>query len=229
MGTSVSFRAPPVPRWQAFVTALQTGQPLGRMQSELFNAGTEWEEALGAPAVAVFAITLVDGLDHVPTLLGRSERPETALQQLAAEARGASEREGGSSALALAERAFLGVLSRTAAGEVSLSETTSDAAAERFLAARGAPVELVTAYVGELLGQYARHVTAREAGRLTEGEQGITVRATRKLTRQLASRAEDVGRTGPPPPAARDALRAQWPSIIRDAFARGRILPGTRA
>lgn len=48
MGTSTSFRAPSVPRWQAFTTALQLGLALERVQSELFNAGREWEDALCA-------------------------------------------------------------------------------------------------------------------------------------------------------------------------------------
>ena len=60
MGTSASFRAPATPRWQAFTTALQTGQPLERVQSELFNAGAEWERELGAPAVAAYAVALLE-------------------------------------------------------------------------------------------------------------------------------------------------------------------------
>ena len=229
MGTSASFRAPPVPRWQAFTTALQMGLPLERVQSELFNAGPDWEEALAAPAVAAFAVVLVDALEGIPERLLGSGRPELTLQQLAAEAREASDQQGGTSALAFAERAFLGVLTRTAAGGDSLSQTSGDVAAARFAAARDAPGDLVSAFVSELLGQYVRHTVAREAGRLTEGELGLSVSATRKLTRQLALRAEELGRGLPAMPEGGGAIRDGWPSLIRDAFARGRSLPGAGA
>lgn len=228
MGTSASFRAPVVPRWQAFTTALQMGLPLERVQSELFNAGREWEEALGAPAIAAFAVVLLDAHQTLPDRLRAAERPEQALQQLVSEARAASDAEAGSAAGAMAERAFLGLLTRVTAGDASLSQATPEAAAERFAAARGAPGELVTGYVGELLGQYARHVTAREAGRLTEGEAGLTVSATRRLTRTLAAAAEQVGREASAP-SDRDAIRSGWEPLIREAFARGRRLPEAEA
>lgn len=225
MGTSASFRAPRVPRWQAFITALQMGLPLDRVQSELFNAGQDWEEALGAPAVAAYAVVLLDAHQTLPDRLRAADRPEQALQQLVAEARTASNAEVGSAAGAIAERAFLGLLTRITAGDVSLAHAAPDDAAERFTAARGAPAELVTGYVGELMGQYARHVTAREAGRLTEGEMGLTVSATRRLTRALAAAAEQVGRETSAPSADRDAIKSGWEPLIREAFARGRRLP----
>jgi hypothetical protein len=228
MGTSTSFRAPSVPRWQAFATALQRGLPLDRVRSELFNAGQEWEQALAAPAVAAFAVALTTAYEELPQRLRSGERPEQALLQLAAEARAASDLEAGTPALALAERAFTALLTRTTAGETSLSQTASEAAAERFAAARGQPGELVAAYVGELLGQYARHVTAREAGRLTEGPDGLGVGATRRLTRQLAAVAREVAADLPAPPTDAAAVRERWPVLVRTAFARGRRLPGER-
>lgn len=90
---------------------------------------------------------------------------------------------------------------------------------------RGSPEQLLGGYVGELLGQYARHVTAREAGRLTEGDTGLTVRETRALTRRLAAAADDVGRAAGPPTEDAATLRAAWGGVIADAFARGRRLP----
>jgi len=225
VGTSASFRAPAVPRWQAFVTALQAGLPLERVQSELFNAGQEWEAELGAPAVAAYAVAVLDAHQALPVRLRAADRPEQALRQLAAEARVASEAEAGSAASAMAERAFLGLLTRVTAGGVSLAEAQPDGAADRFTAGRGTPAELVAGYVGELLSQYARHVTAREVGRLTEDDPAMTVATTRRLTRALAAGAEEVGRRSGPPPADGDAIRAGWRPLIRDAFARGRRLP----
>lgn len=225
MGTSASFRAPAVPRWQAFTTALYTGQPLERVQSELFNAGGDWEEALGASAVAVYAVALLDAHASFSDRLRAADRPEQALQAVLGEARAASEAEPGSAAGAMAERAFMGLLTRVTAGDASLTQAAPQEAAEHFAAARGTPSELVSGYVGELLGQYARYVTAREAGRLTEGEAGLTVGATRKLTRSLAAAAEQVGREVVVPASDGDAVRAGWQPLISDAFARGRRLP----
>lgn len=225
MGTSTSFRAPPVPRWQAFTTALQMGMPLDRLQSELFNAGREWEEALSTPAVAVYATVLLDIHESFPDKLRVTARPEQALQQLASEARTASDAQGGSAATAMAERAFIRLLTRATAGDASLSQAGPDEAANRFRASRGSPGDLVTGYVGELLGQYARYATAREAGRLTEGKSGLTVAATRRLTGSLAAAAEQIGRESRAPAANREAIESGWRALIRDAFARGRTLP----
>jgi len=225
MGTSASFRAPATPRWQAFTTALQTGQPLERLQSELFNAGAAWERELGAPAVAAYAVVLLEAHASLPDRLRAAERPEQALQAMIAEARAASETHPGSAAGAMAERAFLGLLTRVTAGERSLAQAAPEQAAERFTAARGTASELVTGYIGELLGQYARHVTAREAGRLTEGDEGLGVGATRRLTRSLAAAAGRVGREAPAPAADGDAIRRAWQPLISEAFARGGRLP----
>lgn len=228
MGTSASFRAPTVPRWQAFTTALQTAQPLERVQSELFNAGHDWEEELGTPAVAAYAVALLEAHASLADRLRVADRPEQVLQAVIVEARAASEAEPGSAASAMAERAFLGLLTRVTAGDSSLTQTSPQDAAEHFDAARGTPSELVTSYVGALLGQYARHVTAREAGRLTEGDTGLTITATRQLTRNLAASAERVGREVRAPAGDREAIRAGWQALIRDAFARGRRLPEPR-
>jgi len=225
VGTSASFRAPNTPRWQAFAIALQTGQPIERLQSELFNAGTDWEWELGAPAVAAYAVALLAAHAELPDRIRAAERPELALQAIAADARSASETLPGSAAGAIAERAFVGLLTRVTAGDAPLSQTPSEQAAERFSAARGTPADLVASYVGSLLGQYARHVTAREAGRLTEGEDGLGVADTRRLTRSLATAAERVGREARPAATDGDAIRQAWRPLISEAFARGRRLP----
>ncbi len=69
MGTSTSYRAPPTPRWNAFIAALTSGAPLDRLRSELFNAGNEWELALAAPAIASYAITVNELYEGFPSRL----------------------------------------------------------------------------------------------------------------------------------------------------------------
>lgn len=225
MGTSASFRAPKVPRWQAFTTALQQGLPLERVQSELFNAGREWEQALSTPAIAAFAVAVLDAHGTLAERLRVVDRPEQAIQQALGSAREAATGDQGSAATALAERAFVAVLTRAAAGEGSLASADAATAAEQFLATRGSPRQFLGGYIGELLGQYARHVTAREAGTLTEGDASLTVRETRVLTRRLAAAADDVGRAAAPSTEDASVVRAAWGDLIADAFARGRRLP----
>lgn len=180
------------------------------------------------PAVAAFAVAISDAHATFSERLAVSERPEHAIQQVVGEARAASEAEAASSASALAERAFVAVITRAAAGEASLATAAPADAAARSAAARGAPADFVSGYVGELLGQYARHVTAREAGRLTEGERGLSVSQTRRLTRNLAAAAEEIGRAGPVRADTADAIRANWEVLVRDVFSRGRRLPEPR-
>ena len=225
MGTSASFRAPNTPRWQAFTTALQAGAPLERLQSELFNAGADWERELSAPTVAAYAVAVLRPTPGLPSAYAPQSGGAGAPGAIA-DARAASEALPGTAAGALAERAFLGLLTRVTSGEKPLSQAAPEQAAAYFAAARGTPDELVAGYVGELLGQYARHVTAREAGRLTEGDGGLGVAGTRRLTRSLAAAAERVGREARPAATDADAVRQSWRLLISEAFARGRQLPG---
>lgn len=225
MGTSTSFRAPPVPRWQAFTIALQTGLPLERVRSELFNAGADWERELATPAVAAFAVAIGRARDVLPERLAGAEAPERVLAAYVAEARAASAAEGGSAALAVAERAFAAMLTRAAAGDQSLSGQDGAAVAGRLGAALERPGEAVVVYVGEVLGQYARHVVAREAGRLTEGPEGASVADTRRTARRLAGDAAQVSRELRAPRGDPESIRTGWDGLVRDAFQRGRRLP----
>jgi hypothetical protein len=228
MGTSTSFRAPPVPRWQAFTTALETGMPLERVRSELFNAGSEWEKELATPAVAAFAVAVVQAGNVLPERLAVADRPEHVLREYVTEARTASQLEGGTPALALAERAFAALLTRRAAAEDSLATQSSEAAATHLNAALAEPGAAVVAYLGELLAQYTRHVVSRETGRLTEGPTGIGVGAARQTARRLAAQAEQLSQGLPPPRGEPDAVREGWPGLVREAFREGRRLPGER-
>jgi hypothetical protein len=225
MGTSTSFRAPSVPRWQAFVVALQKQLPLERVRSELFNAGEEWENALAGSGVGAFAAAIAQAWESFPDRLQAQERPEAAILALASEARRATAHEEATAALALAERAFTATLTRAASGDEPLSSRTAASAVEEFTLFRTAPGHLVGAYVQELLGQYARYVASRETGTLTEGPSPMRIGEIRPLIRRLAESAESTAESITDPGETPDEVKSRWDSVIRDVFARGRTLP----
>jgi hypothetical protein len=117
------------------------------------------------------------------------------------------------------------VLVRSAAAGAPLSTQTADAAAQHLRDALSERQATLASYLGEVLSQYARHVTAREIGRLTEGPEGVSVAAARKTTRAIAAAAEEVARTVRPAAADAAAVREQWSALVHEAFARGRELP----
>lgn len=220
MGTSSSFRAPERPRWSAFIAALVSDASIERVRSELFNAGSDWQAELGAPAVASFAEALARLHAELPERLAQSDRADAALGIVIAEARHASMEAGFSAASALAERAFARLLLSTAQGAVDDPAAVS----ARWEAARGSVSELVAEYAGEVLGQYARHVTDREAGRLV-GER-VGADASAHLSDDLADRASSIGTS-----VAADVLSgradvfAAWATVVDRAFEVGRALP----
>jgi hypothetical protein len=197
------------------------------VRSELFNAGTEWEQALAGPSVAAYAVRLLELHETLPTLIRSSERPELALQAAASDAKRSVNIENASAAEAMAERALIRLLTRTAGGGDSLSQLTPTQAAERFSAERGTAGEFVSDFLAELLGQYARYATAREAGRLTEGKQGMGVGETRRLTQQVAEAAAEIGARLTVERATPRTVQRRWPSIVAAAFTEGRQLPGS--
>jgi len=158
-----------------------------------------------------------------------------AILDVVAEARRESARTGhASAALPMAERALVGALMRATAGDVSLSQLTPTEAAARFERQRGERGQLLASFVGELLGQYARHVTAREMGAMSEkrtsrGEEvpGLSISGSKRLARSLAAEADSVGRSIGDVPRSVEAVPGRWASLIGDAFERGRILPET--
>jgi hypothetical protein len=221
MGTSTSFRSPPVTRWRAFTTALTSGASIERVRSELFNAGNEWETALASDAVAAYAALLLDLYNSMPDRLRSGERPEGVLQAVATAAKTDRLVETGSAAEAMAERAFVRLLMRTSGGGGSLSQLTSSEAAQQFVAQRGTPNRFVSEYLAELLGQYARHATAREAGRITEAVPEAKVSDTRRLTREIAIAAAKVGSQVEVDGTTLPAIRNNWASLVAEAFAKG--------
>jgi hypothetical protein len=107
----------------------------------------------------------------------------------------------------------------------SLSQLTSSEAAQQFVAQRGTPNRFISEYLAELLGQYARHVTAREAGRITEAVPGAKISDTRRLTREIAKAAAEVGSQVEVDGTTGPAIRNNWASFVAEAFAKGRQLP----
>jgi hypothetical protein len=224
MGTSSSYRAPAKPRWNAFLAALTSGAPLERVRSELFNAGNEWEEALAGPAVASFATTLVALYDDFPGRIAATDRPDLVVMGLVAEAKAASADAGFTPALAVAERAFLRLIISTVDGLLPTPGEPSVALAERWREARGStPAGLVAEFVGELVGQLAKHVVDREAGRLATTGAGIH---SNQLAAKLAAAATEVGRSAAAEHLAGQALTTDtWPALVHRAFDEGRAIP----
>lgn len=225
MGTSTSFRAPHTPRWDAFVAALQLRLPLERIQSELFNAGDEWCEALAAEPVARLAESAALMGQDLPRRLRGAERPEQAISDYASEARLEAEKFGHTPALAMADRALRTLIVGYAFSDLRADERTATNVAHRVATTTRDPAVVVVRFLGELLSQYSQHVTAREYGRLTEGESGLDVREVRALARDLSAVAERVGRDSARPPGDLRRIREGWADLVADAFARGSSVP----
>lgn len=161
MGTSTSYRAPQRSRWSAFVAALTSSVPMDRLRSELFNAGSEWEAELAAPAIGTFAEILVQLHGELPDRLAQVARADIALDQVVVEARHASAQTGPSAANALAERAFARLLLATVDGVADMPE----AAGARWEAARGTRAELCQRTVSHSLAYGCRGGEALPPGR----------------------------------------------------------------
>jgi hypothetical protein len=227
MGTSTSYRAPLRARWQAFVAALVGHEGVDRIRSELFNAGNEWQEALAAAPIASYAESLVSLHREFAERLEGSGRPDLALSAVIADARSASHEAGFSPAAAIADRAFGRVLLEALQGVTDVGPNAVKTVADRWRASRSDdPNDLVVRFAGEVLGQYARHVVDREAGRLAL-EQGA--RASASTSEVLAQLATQIGRS-----SAAEALqstqsvRGAWTKAVDDAFTKGRTLPPPR-
>ena len=140
MRTSVSYRAPATPRWSAFTMALQQGQPVERLCSELFNAGHDWEEALSGRAVAFFALAITTAPERLLDRIEAAERPDRELLAYVSEARGAAAELEPTAAAPIAERALATVLVRSATGEeASLAGRSGAEAAASIQDALGDP------------------------------------------------------------------------------------------
>ena len=224
MGTSTSYRAPSRPRWQAFVTALTEGESLDRVRSELFNAGSEWREALADPAVASYAQSIADLHGALEAWLLDSSDVGTAVASTLAEARAASREAGTSAASAFAERAFAAVVIRGVDGITGGPDAVAEAVSSWSDRRGGDPSALVGDYLGEVLAQFSRHAVDREAGRLALRQVGVEASAA--LSDSLAQTAAAIGAS-----AAAElesigrSVHGAWTDAVSRAFEIGRELP----
>lgn len=224
MGTSTSYRAPSRPRWQAFVTALTEGQSLERVRSELFNAGSEWREALADPAVASYAQSIADLYGSLEARLLDTSEVGAAVAAALTEARAASRDAGSSPASAFAERAFAAVVIRGVDGITSGPDAVADAVGAWSDRRGGDPSALVGEYLGEVLAQFSRHAVDREAGRLALRQVGVEASAA--LSDSLAQAAAVIGASaaGELESIGR-SVREAWADAVSRAFDLGRELP----
>lgn len=219
MGTSASFRSPLTPRWQALNRAYEADFPPDRLRVQLLLAAQpEWLPELCSPSLATFVEALTTSYDELGERLGQAERPSEAVADVVRRARDALAEEGWTAAAPFAERALQVVLISTARGDNPLGEASSAEAAEAWVSRRGdEPSGLVRRFLGELLGQLARHAVARDAQRLVaEGTLANSADA-RRLTETVAAavaRAADDVEIGEQP-------AERWPALVEEAFARG--------
>ncbi|MBI4935941.1 MAG: hypothetical protein HY828_18825 [Actinobacteria bacterium] len=201
------------------MSALIGGAPLDRVRSELFNAGNDWQIELSSAAVASFASTVERLYDEMPARLAESTSATAAVGSALSEARAASHEVGFSAALPVAERALARLVLSTLGGAEN-----PIAATEQWLANRGATSsEAVARYLGEVLGQYARHVVDREAGRLAERSIGAATSAA--LSTELAAGARQLASAAYSPAAVGEQLSARWSQLVSAAFEAGAALP----
>jgi hypothetical protein len=224
MGTSSSFRAPNRPKWNAFNAALAGGESVGRVVSEMFNAGEEWEDALSSPAIAVFAEATAGLFDDLPALLGEGQPAETIVQRIADGAMAASMNAGFSPAFSMAQRTLVRVLVRHLDG---LSEGSTADLTNRWLQGRGAsPGSLAADYLSELTTQFARYAVDREAGRLSITVRQWSPEIQRALSESVSSTAGALSRRialemfGSSKPNPRS-----WSSVVHRVFDAGREIP----
>jgi hypothetical protein len=228
MGTSRSFRSPPVPRWNAVIAHIANDEPHEQIRAELFNASLldGWSDEFGRPGVAHLVTALVDAHGHLAERLREAPRPETAIETAIADARQEALRIDGSPALAVAERALARTLIGSAREGIALGESTPDQAAEAWDASRGTPATLVSRFLGEVLHQFTCHVIARDAGQIVGRGAFTDARAVRALERSLAREARDLASSvevsGSP-----SELPHRWPSLVTAAFTRAASPPRT--
>lgn len=224
MGTSSSFRSPKTPRWDVFNRALDHQLPLERLRVTLFLAGeAEWRQALDAPALANFAEVLVDAHGSMSTRLAHAEHPASVIAAVVTEARSALFDEAYSPALPVAERALRVVLVQTAQGSVPLADASGEQAAQAWERNRGDADALVGRYIGELFGQWAAHVMARDTARLVDPDRGRSSTDVRDLMRTVSQDVADLAGSVSADAPATD-IGSYWQSLVGSIFDRGRAL-----
>jgi hypothetical protein len=228
MGTSRTFRSPSTPRWQALNAAYDAQLPLERLRVLVFAAGEEtWSEALADPAVGASVQTLTDAFAELDARIEATGRADSAIAEVVRDARNALAHQGFTPAAAVVERALRVVLVDTVQGDTgSIADINATQAAEAWRSNRGAePAHLVQRMLGEVLGQYARHVVTRDAHRLVGGEAAPTVGDARRLASDLSARASAVAERVDVAGTAPADMATAWPALVAAAFTEGKRPP----
>lgn len=231
MGTSSSFRSPQTPRWRALNRAFELGLPLERISVQLFLAGEpEWRSAFDNPALASFAETLLEAHARLSERLEKAERPAPVIAAVVSEARSAMFDEDFTVALPVAERALKRVLISTLQSDVSVADADGATASAAWAANRGAPEDLVVRFVGEMFGQWAAQVAARDGARLVDFDGESPTAAVREWTHQVASYVGDVAASSVAAAGIDTAdVGSQWQRLIETVFSDGRKMRPTDA
>jgi hypothetical protein len=192
---------------------------------QLFLAGEpEWRPALDNPALATFAEALLDAHARLSEQLAAADRPAPVIAAVVSQARRALFEEDYSVALPVVERALRIVLIQTLQGGTPLAEATGRQAAEAWERHRGAPEELVQRFVGQIFGQWAAHVAARDTARLVDLE-GRDTGSVRKLSAELSRYVGGVAeRAVPSDRLTASELGSAWQDIVGAVFDAGRRL-----
>lgn len=225
MGTSVSFRSPNTPRWQALRTSLETSESFDRIRSELFNAGESWGEEFAHAAIAPFVAGLLRAYDTLAETLGQVDRPERAVLPIVREARAEAIAAGAPASLAIAERALMRTLVEAMRADAPLSEISSADAARAWEVNRGpSAAAFAQRYLGEVLRQFALHTVSRDAASVFRRTQDAG--ASRDFARAVSDTAAAVAGSAQ---FDEQELRQQparaWAVAVQSAFSTGRKLP----
>jgi hypothetical protein len=171
--------------------------------------------------------TVADAFGELEAQIESVGRPETAIAKVIRDARRALVEQGFTPAASVVDRALRVVLIETLQGEAgSLADLNAAQAADAWRANRGPhAAHLVQRVLGEVLGQYARHVATRDVHRLVGGDAAPTVAHARRLARDLAERVSAVAERVDVASVEPSRVAAAWPNLVAAAFAEGKRPP----
>jgi hypothetical protein len=225
VGTSVSFRSPNTPRWQALRGSLETSESLERIRSELFNAGESWSQEFADDAITPFVRGVVRAFDSLGEALTQAERPERALLPIVREARFAAIAAGAPASVAIAERALIQTLVMAMRRDAPLAETTSAEAAEAWRENRGlSAAALAQRYLTEVVRQFALHAVSRDAAAVFRRMEDAG--ALREFARSVGETAAAVADSATfDDYELRQSPARAWRNAVQTVFRAGRELP----
>jgi hypothetical protein len=220
MGTSVSFRSPNRPRWNAVIARIKDGDSPEAIRAELFNAGLldGWAAELSRPAIGHYAEAVVEAHATFAHYLSQADQPEAAIQDVVNRARARALAEDNAPAVAVVERALARTLIAGSRGEGALADSTPEEASAAWVAQRGdRPADLIQRFLGEVLHQYTAHVVARDAGKLLGHPRFERATDVRRLERELSAKARDMA-AGVEVSGTGEQLAARWEAFVHQAF-----------